>query len=140
MAPPRPLVNPAGDGSNHHQGDGLPRWPDGVTETLPTYASLMLHFDPSVTTAAEVEAWARDIYAAATAATAAIDPGEADAPVVEVPVFYGGDAGPDLDATAEIAGLTTDEVRGEGGGDQEDQGVPGCRHPFKLCRAWAASE
>lgn len=88
--------------------DHLEEWPDGLMETLPTYASLMLHFDPVKITADEVERWALSAYAAGGKPDA--DAGADAAAVVEIPVYYGSDSGPDIDVAAETAGVSTDEV------------------------------
>ena len=80
--------------------------PAGVREVLPAYASLLVHFDPLVVSAAEVEQWCLE-----AAATASSDPGAAPGRVVEVPVKYGGEHGPDIDEVARLTGLgSADEV------------------------------
>ena len=78
--------------------------PAGLVETVPTYRSLMIHYDPSVLPADVLEPLVRD--ADARWSSVALP-----APrVVEVPTVYGGESGPDLDEVAARAGLRTDEV------------------------------
>jgi inhibitor of KinA len=76
----------------------------GVVETVPTYRSLMIHYDPLVVSRRQVEEWIieadRGLPEAAGAASR----------VVEIPVTYGGDAGPDLAGVAAHAGLTEQAV------------------------------
>lgn len=82
---------------------GLP----GVLECVPAYASVLVHYDPLHATYGELV----DVLGPIVAAT----PGEpsratgADT-VVEVPVAYGGDAGPDLSDVARSAGMSEGEV------------------------------
>jgi KipI family sensor histidine kinase inhibitor len=71
----------------------------GVIETVPTYRSLMVQFDPLVL---DLEALKRRVAALAPALTSAIKPGRR----WKVPVVYGGSFGIDLEATAERHGLT----------------------------------
>ena len=76
----------------------------GVTELVPTYRSMMIHYDPEVIG-----------YAALTARLTAVLGGLDQialppSQVLEIPVLYGGEAGPDLAFVAEHAGLTETEV------------------------------
>lgn len=78
----------------------------GVVETVPAYASLLVVFDPLQ---AAPEALKRQI-----AGLCDFDddgPAEARA-VVEIPVVYGGAAGPDLDAVAAYHNLPVEDVIG----------------------------
>lgn len=77
-------------------------WP-GVLETLPTYRTLFLRFDP-LTCDADALAARLDALAAATRGDAR--PGR----LWRVPVAYGGAHGEDLDHVAREKGMTTDEV------------------------------
>ena len=79
--------------------DGVP----GVIETVPTYRSLTLHLDPSLTDPASVG------EAVLRLARAEPPPSRARR-IWRVPVVYGGDHGADLDAVAEHHGMTPDEV------------------------------
>lgn len=77
--------------------------PAGVIETVPTFRSLLVHYDPRLTSAATLQA-----------ALAELELGEAvlDAPrrVWRVPVLYGGEAGPDLTEVAAATGLSEEAV------------------------------
>jgi len=75
---------------------------EGIIEASPAYSSVLVDFDPLLTTHAKVEAFVRS-------ARPSVPGGEARR-VVRVPVAYGGDAGPDLESIAAEAGLSADEV------------------------------
>ena len=76
----------------------------GILELLPTYRSVMIQYDPMVigtdALKAKLSAIAKNLD------SIAIPP----ASVVELPVLYGGEMGPDLAFVAEHAGITPDEV------------------------------
>ena len=80
--------------------------PHGVVETVPAYASLLVVFDPLQ---ASPEALKRLIVGLCDFEDAG--PTE-DRTVVEIPVVYGGEAGPDLDAVAGHHGLSREDVIG----------------------------
>jgi len=80
--------------------------PHGVVETVPAYASLLVVFDPLQ---ASPEALKRLIVGLCDFEDAG--PIE-DRTVVEIPVVYGGEAGPDLDAVAAHHGLSREDVIG----------------------------
>lgn len=78
------------------------QWP-GVGETLPGMNNLTLTFDPTVIdldtlTAQVLEAWPR------------LPSGAVEGRLVEIPVAYGGEHGPDLADVAAHTGLTPAEV------------------------------
>jgi len=88
---------------------GLP----GITDVAPAYATLLVRFDPSI--------WDNGALLETVAKT--LDPGlrrddeqknavalPETARVVEIPVCYGGECGPDIAAVAEHAGLLRDAV------------------------------
>ena len=78
--------------------------PTGVVETLPTYRSLLVVFDPLRTTAAAV----RDVLRAAASRA---DPSSLPAGrLVELPTAYGGVHGPDLASLAAEVGLSEEAV------------------------------
>lgn len=78
--------------------------PPGVVETLPTYRSLLVVFDPLRTTAAAVRE-------ALLAAVPRADPSSLPAGrMVELPTAYGGVHGPDLSSLAAEVGLTEQGV------------------------------
>ena len=75
----------------------------GVLETLPTYRTLFVRFDPLTGDASALE---ERLGAMAAAARSDARPGR----LWRVPVAYGGVHGEDLDHVAREKGLTTDEV------------------------------
>jgi KipI family sensor histidine kinase inhibitor len=83
----------------------------GIVDLVPAYATLALHFDPLAWIDAHGDA-AEAIAAAVRAVLdAPPDMARRSAPrVVQIPVCYGGDAGPDLDVLARRAGLDPDEA------------------------------
>jgi KipI family sensor histidine kinase inhibitor len=80
---------------------GLP----GVRDVVPAYCSVGVHFDPVRTDLSALERAVRDD----TRDLGAIE-SLADRPIRAIPVRYGGDAGPDLDAVASWSGCSRDEV------------------------------
>ncbi|MFO7695108.1 MAG: 5-oxoprolinase subunit PxpB [Vicinamibacterales bacterium] len=78
--------------------------PAGVVETVPTYRSLMVHYDPIVLSREAVEQW---IAGSANQLRAEIPE---VVRTVELPVMYGGGAGPDLADVAARAGLDEREA------------------------------
>lgn len=77
----------------------------GIVETVPAFASLLICFDPLVTDHAAVAAAAEKL-AADTPLQAQAETGR----LVEIPVCYGAEYGPDLAFVAQHAGLTPQEV------------------------------
>lgn len=75
----------------------------GIVETIPTYRSLLVVYDPEVVGYRELGetllGLAGDFSGAETSGT-----------VWEIPVCYGGEHGIDLDATAATHGITADEL------------------------------
>jgi KipI family sensor histidine kinase inhibitor len=80
--------------------------PHGVVETVPAYASLLVVFDPLQ---AAPEALKRQILGMCDFDD---DGPAASRAAVEIPVVYGGETGPDLDAVAAYHGLSIEEVIG----------------------------
>ena len=76
----------------------------GVTNVHPAYASILIDFDPLQIRHLAVERAAADLFA--QAATAPLP----ESRLVEIPVVYGGECGPDLEAVAALTGHTPDEV------------------------------
>lgn len=74
-----------------------------IRETVPTYRSLLIHYDPVTLTFAELSAI---IDAAAAGAGDAIPTGR----TWRIPVAYGGENGIDLEATAALHGISPDEL------------------------------
>lgn len=77
----------------------------GVRDVAPGYSTLGVHFDPLQTDLGALERALQDEYAALEAVDAI-----ADRDVIEIPVRYGGDGGPDLETVAAHAGCSTDDV------------------------------
>jgi KipI family sensor histidine kinase inhibitor len=75
---------------------------DGVRDVVATFRSVAVFFDPRRTDVDALKARVRDVPDA--------NPAESAPPAIEVPVEYGGDAGPDLDALAAAAGLSSPDV------------------------------
>lgn len=75
----------------------------GIIDLVPTLRSLMVHYDPTVTTRDAIERRLRELVTDAAGARA---PGR----LWEFPVLYGGAEGPDLDDVAKRTGLTPDRV------------------------------
>ncbi len=76
---------------------------DGVIETVPTYRSLLVYYDPLITTLDGLEAAIRALDIGSDAAAV-------ESRIVEIPTLYGGEYGPDLAFVAENAGMSEDEV------------------------------
>ena len=76
----------------------------GVTEPMPTYASLMVHYNPEVIRY-------RDLCKEIKVRAAAMQPlPEGEKRIVEVPVCYGGEYGPDLELCAKLEKTTPEEI------------------------------
>jgi KipI family sensor histidine kinase inhibitor len=89
----------------------------GVLDIVPAYASIAVHYEPSAWSNAEsaappgerIAAQLLQIAVARPVAAAAGASGETER-VVEIPIRYGGEHGPDLADVARLAGLSEDEV------------------------------
>lgn len=77
-----------------------------VLETVPTYRSLLVLFDPLVLTRERLASEIDELLAAPAAGEASVEGGN----TVELPVLYGGEFGPDLDFVARHNGLSAEEV------------------------------
>ena len=76
----------------------------GITETVPTYRSLMVHYDPGVI---RYDALVKEMKGLlGQLSNIQIPPSD----VLEIPVLYGGEYGPDLDFVAEHNHKTPEEV------------------------------
>jgi len=76
----------------------------GVCELAPSYRSLLVVFDPLTIAPEKLKAAITDVAAR---------PGGSELPqakLITVPVFYGGDYGPDLEWVAGHLGISTEEV------------------------------
>ncbi len=76
----------------------------GWLDVVPGIDSVVVQFDASSIDAATAES---RIRSAIDSGIEALPPGDA---LVEIPVAYGGDYGPDLDALAEATGLSSDDI------------------------------
>ena len=74
----------------------------GVRDVVPTYRSVAVHFDPLHTDVDELRA--------CVGRFAHEKPMAREGALIEVPVVYGGDEGPDLHEVATIAGISEHEV------------------------------
>lgn len=77
----------------------------GVRDVVPGYCTLGIHYDPLQTDLAALEHTIADEFAS-VASIAAI--GERE--IIEIPVEYGGEGGPDLAAVADFAGCSEADV------------------------------
>ncbi len=100
-------IDPAVNARVHRLARSLAaRGLEGVIETVPTYRSLLVLFDPLVLTR---ERLASEVEGLLTATAVEEAPG-AGGNTVELPVLYGGEFGPDLDFVARHNGLSAEEV------------------------------
>lgn len=74
----------------------------GIRDVVPAFHSVGVFFNPL---AADVDA-----IIAAAEATLGLAPAESTGALVDVPVVYGGDSGPDLDVVAAFAGCAPEDV------------------------------
>ena len=77
---------------------------DGVRDIVPGMRELVVHVDPFRCDLRRVEAELRDSTGTDPVAS------EPQRPLLDIPVTYGGEAGPDLEDVARVSGLTPDEV------------------------------
>ena len=75
----------------------------GIVEMVPTFRSLMVHYDPTRLLFAEIKALVTGLMQDLSAVQHA-------ARLWVLPTCYGGDIGPDLDDVAKATGLAPDEV------------------------------
>lgn len=78
---------------------------DGVTEIMPTIASVLVRFDPRAADADEVRDRLQTCLDGLDAASQA-----SSSRIWRIPVLYGGEAGPDLPAVAQAMGRTESEL------------------------------
>jgi inhibitor of KinA len=100
-------IDPAVNGRVHRLARSLAaRGPEGVIETVPTYRSLLVLFDPLLLSRERLVSLVGGLLAAPPAGE---EPGTGGT-TVELPVLYGGESGPDLDFVARYNGLSAGEV------------------------------
>lgn len=77
---------------------------DGVYETVPTYCTLTIHYAPEVIRFQELKAKLEAMLAVAHKAQ------KMNPVIIEIPVLYGGEYGPDLAYVAQYNHMTPEEV------------------------------
>jgi inhibitor of KinA len=85
----------------------------GVIELAPAYTTVSVFFDPLIVSGAEVGAAVARLFQESRESEAEATRAAELAPasrLLEIPVVYGGEMGPDLDAVAAHAGLTPEAV------------------------------
>lgn len=78
--------------------------PEGVLEVIPTYRSLLILYDPLITTSSRLK---EELLALEERLPEVQIP---PPKMVEIPVCYGGEYGPDLESVAQLHGLSPQEV------------------------------
>ncbi len=78
-------------------------WP-GVREIVPTYSSLVIHYDPFILSEESLEQSIRNLMLRSTSVN---DVGNR---IVVLPTLYGGEFGPDLDSVCGITGLSQEDA------------------------------
>lgn len=76
----------------------------GIIETVPTYCSLLVYYDPTALSRADAQKLLMRLQAGARASALARPT------VIEIPVCYGGEFGPDIEYVARTHGLSVSEV------------------------------
>lgn len=80
--------------------------PAGVVDVVPAFATVAVFFDPTKAgTFEELQAALKSLVEQAEATSA-----NSEGKVISIPVCYGGEFGPDIEAVALHAGVSTDEV------------------------------
>lgn len=77
---------------------------EGITETVPTYSSLIVHYRPEILRYRELVKELEKRMEQMTSVTAGTEY------IKEVPVLYGGSLGPDLEYCAELEHVSTEEL------------------------------
>lgn len=80
--------------------------PPGLLETVPTYRSLLVYFDPVVISRGTLSGHIECLLSS----TGEADVTQETARLIAIPVCYGGEYGPDLAFVAQHNGLAVDEV------------------------------
>ncbi|HLL84393.1 MAG TPA: 5-oxoprolinase subunit PxpB [Longimicrobium sp.] len=102
-APDEPTRRRVAAASRRLAGSGLP----GLLECVPGFTSLTIHYDP-VRLSPSAEGW---LDSSLPQLLAGLDERAGDeGRLVEIPVCYGGELGPDLESVASLHGLTADEA------------------------------
>lgn len=77
---------------------------EGIIETVPTYRSTIIHYDPEKISYKKLKEYIENVLKNSG------NQKSADAPVLEIPVLYGGEYGPDIDFVASNANISKEEV------------------------------
>ena len=77
---------------------------EGIREMVPTYASLMIHYRPEVI---GLDQLMDEIYQRVDSMQGIA---ESKKIIREVPIFYGGETGPDLELCAQLENTTVEEI------------------------------
>lgn len=77
---------------------------EGITEMVPTYASLMVHYDPRKIRAKQLMEEIRSRFGHGKTTV------KREKVIREIPILYGGELGPDLELCAELEGTTVEEI------------------------------
>jgi KipI family sensor histidine kinase inhibitor len=77
---------------------------EGIVDVIPTYCSLLVNYDPLVISYKDLKKRLEGLV------KVDVRSGEGKKTIVEIPVCYGGEYGPDIANIAEHAGLTEEEV------------------------------
>ncbi len=77
---------------------------EGVVDIIPAFSSLLVNYDPRVISYAKIKKRLEKLL------KLEVKEIEAGVKIIEIPVCYGGEYGPDLDNIAKLAGLTPQEV------------------------------
>jgi KipI family sensor histidine kinase inhibitor len=77
---------------------------EGIVDVIPTYCSLLVNYDPLVIDYKDMKKRLEALV------KVDVKSGEGKKTIVEIPVCYGGEYGPDIANIAEHAGLTEEEV------------------------------
>ena len=78
-------------------------WP-GIREMVPSYSSLVIHFNPLVLSVSAIESLIWDVWDLAAAVE------ERSGKIISIPTLYGGNFGPDIEEVSELTGFSTEEV------------------------------
>lgn len=78
-------------------------WP-GIREMVPSYTSLVIHFDPLSLSIRAIENLICEVWESALLVE------EESGKIVSIPTFYGGDFGPDIEEVSDLTGLSVKEV------------------------------
>ncbi|MDD3218849.1 MAG: 5-oxoprolinase subunit PxpB [Lachnospiraceae bacterium] len=77
---------------------------EGVVDVIPAFCSLLVSYDPRIITYEEIKTRMEQLLRVDTASE------ENEKRVIEIPVCYGGEYGPDMDTVAKHANMTPKEV------------------------------